>query len=1330
MNAYDTFIEPTAVDHVVACRFILANLRHLVVAKTTLLQVFEVIKVPPSQPSQNTNYKLNLVAQFKLQGKVTDLKPIRTTENPNLDYLLVSTKVAKVSCIKWDHAKNSIATVSLHYYEQAIQNITFESVHHSSLAVSPGSRPVMCLRFKSLLVFLPFNLLDTDDDEHEEDGEHKSKEQVTNGIAELSTSIGPTDDLFSESFMVEASELSEDLGEVMDLQFLHNYREPTVAMLSQSKPTWTGLLPFEKDNVIYTVLSLDPVNREATRVLRIANIPYDVDRIIPLASPLNGALLLGCNVIVHVDSGGTVRRIGVNLYASLTLLVKTFDDKSALELKLENCSVAQVGETSRVLLVLRVGEMYFLNFEVDGRIIKKMDFELADPLLRPGIDFYRPGPMASLDHLLMFIAGKGSDSVLFEFQYHLEGPKVESDTMKDDEDDFYGDGTEDQQDQADEKVKLIIKHDSLVNNGPISSFAMGRYSTKKVIANLPNPSYSDISIFASGGLGRHGHVNIMTPTVQQLMRSSLKFSQVNRLWIINNNYLITSDDQNLKSEIFDITKSYARIPAKHFIHDELTVAIHEINNGKFLLQVTPKHINLLSGKLKNILNLDSELDELKDTEIINSVFNDDILMIFCSSGEVIILTINTYNKKFTRIELPKLLSETIITTGYIANSRLLNAVLKDVTILLNRGQKRKRGEERVDPQAENLEPPSKIFILVTGDNRIIAFSRFHGEKCFQLNSVNKLTNTLNLGFFDINGSDPDPTIKQVILNNLGDKYSKEEHLTILTIGGEIYTYKLHFDGENYNFIKQGDTAITGAPNNAFPQGTAIERRMIYVPDVSGVTCILVTGVIPYLITKTRHSPVRVFKFSKEPIVSFVTYSDANITNGLLYLDTKKNARIIELPQEFNYDNRWPMRRIHIGQTIKSIAYHENSNTLVVSTIEEIPYKAIDEEGSPIVGLNPDMPSAYNYKGWIKLLSPITWTAIDTIELEDNEVGMDVKTMVLDVGSERKRFKSKQEFLLIGVGNYRMEDLSANGAYKLVEIIDIIPEPGKPETNHKFKEMFTEDQKGAATSICEVSGRFLVTQGQKIIVRDIKDNSAVPVAFLDTSVYVSEAKSFGNLVLLGDSLKSVWLAGFDAEPFRMIMLGKDLHKFDVSCADFLVRNEEVHLLIADNNERLHVLLYNPEDPRSSNGQILLHKNSFNNNYNSTCMRCTPKNELFSVDFDYGSQPFQTIGATSEGAMYVVTPVSEATYRRLYILQQQLIDKEFHFCGLNPKLNRIGGLDVGKDDNARPMLDGELLRRFAALNEDRRKMASQKISIKDMLVEIWQDLVHLEFALGNM
>lgn len=1361
MDAYDVFIEPSVVSHSLGCNFISPNYKHLVVAKTTLLQVFEVSVSPQEpnpdfiQPDKFPQYKLNLVGLFKLQGEVTDLKPIRTVENPNLDYLLVSTTIAKVSCIRWDHSRNTILTSSLHYYEHALQNLTYENIFRSQLAVSPAPNSLFCLRHNNLLVFLPFHRIDDDDEENdEEDVSMKDEEPTATENGEIGDETKPESEksekvtgainassslpLFGSSFILEASSLDENIGDIIDLQYLYNYRQPTIAVLSQRKSTWAGLLPQTKDNILFTVLSLDSLTRLPTIVLLVENLPYDLESIIPLPSPLNGSLLVGCNELVHVDSGGITRRIAVNQFtADITASTKNYLDQSSLSLKLEDCSISHISNTNKLIMVLRTGEMFFIVFEVDGKTIKRMSVEKINPEIYSGIQIRDPGSFTCLDNNLVFLTGKSSNSHLVELRYTTaisENSAAEGvEAGEDDDDDIYGDEETVDKKMVEESTLELISHDQLVNNGPITSFSMGKYTSDKFLANLPNPSYDEVSIFATGGSGDSGHLNIMTPSVQPVIKSSLQFSQINRLWTINNKYLITSDDSNQKSEIFDINQSYARFPSKHFINHELTVAMHELSNGDFILQVTPKHIILFNSKFKRIATLDDELKEFSEADIINSVFNDEYLMTFFSTGEVVIYSVNTYNKSFTQIALPKLLADTILTTGYITNSKLLNVVLKDINVIVNKGQKRKRDDFVVSAASElkdELEAKLKLFVLVTGDNRVVVFSRFHNEKCFQLNSVDKFTDILSLGFFDINGADPDPFIKQVMLNDLGDASSKEEHLTILTVGGEIYSYKMYFDGENFQFAKQIDIPITGAPFNAFAHGTSIERRMIYFPNVNGITCIMVTGVVPYMITRSRHSLVKVFKFSKIPIVSFVPFSSDKIKNGLIYLDTKKNARIVELHPAFNYDYNWPIRKVHIGETVKSVTFHEGSNTLVLSTYKEIPYDCIDEEGNPIVGTKTDRPSAVSFRGLIKLVSPINWSVIDNLDLSDNEVGLQVKSMPLDVGSETKKFKSKKEFILVGTGKYRLEDLACNGSYKLLEIIDIIPEPGRPETNHKFKEFTQEDTRGAVTSICDVSGRFLIAQGQKIIIRDIKDNSAVPVAFLDTSVFVSESKSFGNLVILGDTLKSVWLAGFDAEPFRMIMLGKDLQGFDVSSADFVVKDEEIYLVVADNNRRLHVLQYNPEDPLSSNGQRLLHRSSFTTNYLTTCTKSIPKHEHLSTWFDPENVLFQTIGSTVEGAMYTVFPVGEPTYRRMYILQQQLIDKEYHHCGLNPKLNRIGISDSLNGGNLRAMLDCELIRKFTKLNEDRKRTLSLKVSMKNAQVDIWKDLIEFENVMSNM
>lgn len=1311
MDAYYEFLDPTRVSHCVGCHFVSPTTKHLVVAKTSLLQVFEVAG------DAKSGFQLRLLNQFNLYGTVTALKAFRTADSPDLDSVLVATKAAKVSMIRWDHHTHSIVTESLHYYEKSIQTATYETVEETELSVEPNKHACFCVRFKNLLTFLPFSTPDDDDDMDDDD-------------AKKNYLAGFESEPFGASFMVDVQTLEPSIGTVIDLQFLHNYREPTVGILSLKPQTWTGLLPRNKDNVTYHVMTVDLATKATTTVLKIENLPFDIDRLVPLSHPLNGCLLVGCNELVHVDNGGIVRRVAVNKYTSdITASVKNYHDQLDLNLMLENAAVWPLPRDTRVLLALKDGSLYHLVFDVDIKTIKRFSIEPVPEALRGSVRLTYPGPAAFLDQNLVFMSNKNGSSPLVELRYAEGAESAENGEKKDGDgdDELYGDDESGKKTTKRGKISYV-QHDQLINHGPVSDFTLGKYSTEKFKANLTNPNLNDVCIVSNGGSDKQGCLNVFTPSVQPVVRLSLTFSQVNRMWNINNQYLITSDDTNQKSEIFQIEKSYARLKLKDFINDELTIAMHELHSGKYILQITPKHIEVFNSKFKRHMSFENELQEaMKEDRIISSTVHDDFLMIFFASGEVLIYVVNTQTQTLAKINVPQILSETIITTGYVTNSKLLNAVGKDAS-LAAKGQKRKYSGRSVDATASGLHEMAVMFVLVTGDNRVVAFGRDHNERCYQLNDMARFSDELSLGFFEPGDTEPDPFIKQVVLNQIGEQQAKEEYLTVLTVGGEIYMYKLYFDGSNFRLKKEKDLLITGAPGNAYPAGTSIERRLVYLPLVSGFSSIFVTGVVPYFITKTRHSVPRIFRFCRIAAQSFALFSDSKVTNGLVFLDNAKNARICELPSDFSYDNWWPLRQVPMGQTVKAVAYHELSNTYVVSTYTEIPYEPLDEEGNRIAGLKDDKPSASALKGAVKLVSPYNWTVIETVDLRDNEVAMTLKSMVLDVGLATKRFKHRREFVVVGTGRYRMEDLGANGAFKLFEIIDIIPEPGRPETGHKLKEYNSEDTKGAVTAVSDVSGRFLVAQGQKIIVRDVQDDGVVPVAFLDTAVYVSEAKSFGNLVVLGDSLQSVWLAGFDAEPFRMIMLGKDVALVDVSCAEFISKDEEIFVLIAGNNGVLHLVQFDPEDPSSANGQKLVHRSSFNVSSPTTCMKMVPKNEEINSLY---TDVFQAVGLAIDGSFFAVFPVNEFTYRRMYILQQQLTDKEYHHCGLNPRLHRFGGPAFDDSQTGlKPVLDHQVIKRFAKLNEDRKSTLAHKVSLKGAVQEIWRDLIEFENVLKMM
>jgi cleavage and polyadenylation specificity factor subunit 1 len=122
----------------------------------------------------------------------------------------------------------------------------------------------------------------------------------------------------------------------------------------------------------------------------------------------------------------------------------------------------------------------------------------------------------------------------------------------------------------------------------------------------------------------------------------------------------------------------------------------------------------------------------------------------------------------------------------------------------------------------------------------------------------------------------------------------------------------------------------------------------------------------------------------------------------------------------------------------------------------------------------------------------------------------------------------------------------------------------------------EEVKGTASALCGVNGYLLAAQGQKIMVRGLKeDQSLLPVAFMDMNCYVTVAKNLSGLVLFGDFMKSMWFTGFSEEPYKMTLFGKDTQDMEVIAADFLPDGRQLYFVVADGKGAVRVLQYDPE-----------------------------------------------------------------------------------------------------------------------------------------------------------
>ena len=73
---------------------------------------------------------------------------------------------------------------------------------------------------------------------------------------------------------------------------------------------------------------------------------------------------------------------------------------------------------------------------------------------------------------------------------------------------------------------------------------------------------------------------------------------------------------------------------------------------------------------------------------------------------------------------------------------------------------------------------------------------------------------------------------------------------------------------------------------------------------------------------------------------------------------------------------------------------------------------------------------------------------------------------------------KQKVLIaVGTISQRGEGFAARGGVYVFDIIDVVPEPGRPETGTKLHAVSKEDTKGGVTSIMGLAGLLGTAQGR-------------------------------------------------------------------------------------------------------------------------------------------------------------------------------------------------------------------------------------------------------------
>jgi cleavage and polyadenylation specificity factor subunit 1 len=142
MQCYTELCPPTAVSHSISLPFTSSKTTNLIVAKTSLLQIFDfkaIVTEAASNKSgdndvlqdlgpdaqdftgdmtlQKLEYttKLLLLGEYPLSGTVSSLGRVKILNSKlGTEALLVAFRDAKISLVQWNQERNTISTVSIH----------------------------------------------------------------------------------------------------------------------------------------------------------------------------------------------------------------------------------------------------------------------------------------------------------------------------------------------------------------------------------------------------------------------------------------------------------------------------------------------------------------------------------------------------------------------------------------------------------------------------------------------------------------------------------------------------------------------------------------------------------------------------------------------------------------------------------------------------------------------------------------------------------------------------------------------------------------------------------------------------------------------------------------------------------------------------------------------------------------------------------------------------------------------------------------------------------------------------------------------------------------
>ncbi|KAF4635445.1 hypothetical protein G7Y89_g2657 [Cudoniella acicularis] len=1445
MQCYMELTPPTAVTHSLSLPFVSAESKNLIVAKTSLLQIFttktitidlentkdEAQSAKPSggfdrranddeglessflgpdsilRPTRANRTKLILVAEYTLSGTITSLARIKILSSKSGgEALLVGFKDAKLSLVEWDPERPGISTISIHYYEQDDLQGSPWTTNISNcvnyLTADPGSR-CAALKFGARnLAILPFKQGDEDvamDDWDEElDGprpEKQASSKLTNGDADKG------DSPYGSSFVLRLPSLDPVLTHPIHLAFLYEYREPTFGILSSTLLPSASLLYERKDHLTYMVFTLDLHQRASTTILSVGGLPFDLFKVVPLPAPVGGALLVGTNELIHIDQAGKANGVAVNIFAKQTTSF-SLADQSDLDFQLEGCTIEQLSiQNGEMLIILHSGTLAILSFRMDGRSVsglsvRRVATESGGSLIATG-----PSSVSGLGPNALFIGNEGADSVVLGWsrksnqlsrrKSRLDLPDGIDDTFLDEDeeeeeddgdDDLYGDApvatqtTTTPADSASSKAGdyVFTIHDSLLNIAPIIDTVFGNsaYYLDEDEKQNSEGVRSDLELVSAVGIDKGGSLAIIHKNIQPKVIGRFEFPEASGIWTMSarrpttkglipvtkeksemggdygndsqfDRLMIVSKSLPDTSEVSDVyaltSAGFEALTGTEFEPAAgATVEAGTLGNGMRIVQVLKSEVRSYDGDLglAQILPMFDD-DTGAEPKIVSASFADPFLLLVRDDASIFVAQCDDDNE----LEEIEREDDNLLSTKWLTGC--LYADTTDTFTAVQSDKGRKDGDNVM------------MFLLSAGGALHIYALPDLSKAVYVAEGLCFVPPVLSADYA-ARRSAARETLTEILVTNLGDAVSKSPYLILRPSSDDLTIYEpfrtnsatntlsssLHFlKIHNPHLAKNPDVSAEETANS---ETETRDEPMRAIANIGGYSAVFLPGGSPSFVIKSAKSAPKVLALQGTGVKGMSSFHTAGCDRGFIYADNDGIARVSRLPKDTNFSELGvSLQKVSLGEAVHAVTYHPPMQCYIVGTSTEAEFELPKDDDHrrdwqrEDISFKPTME-----KGFLRLLNPTNWTVIDTVELDPFEMVMCVKTLNLEVSESTNE---RKQLITVGTAISKGEDLAIKGRLYVFDVVNVIPEPDRPETNKKLKLIAKEEiPRGAITGVSEIGtqGFMLVAQGQKCMVRGLKeDGTLLPVAFLDMNCYVTSVKELRGtgLCVLADAVKGVWFVGYTEEPYKMMLFGKSPTSMEILAADLLPDGKELYIIAADANCNLHIMQFDPEHPKSLHGHLLLHRTTFSlGGHMPTSMTLLPRTaaatmlpaspEAMDIAAEATIPTHQILLTSNTGSISLLCPLTEAQYRRLSTLATHLTNTLYHACGLNPRSYRVDKDAPEGMVGGRNIVDGGILMRWMELGSQRRAEVAGRVG--GNVEEIREDLVALMGGLGYL